>query len=123
MIKLKKKIAVGIITNILAYIPVFFLIELFKRTSSRKSKLKKLQKLISSLSGTTKNINLLSESEKVPLKKRIKFIKFPWWFKIILYIISFILMALSILLVVFRGKYFFIEVFSLFLLYNLKKRN
>ena len=63
----------GIITNILAYIPVFFLIELFKRTSHRKSKIKKLQKLISSLSGTSKNLTLLSESEKVPLKNRKKF--------------------------------------------------
>jgi hypothetical protein len=103
----------GIITNILAYIPVFFLIELFKRTSHRKSKIKKLQKLISSLSGTTKNLTLLTESEKVPIKNRKKLIKFPWWLKIILYIISFILMALSIFLVAFRGKYYFIEVFPL----------
>ncbi len=106
IIQLKKKMVMGIITNILAYIPVFFLIEFFKRTSRRKSKIKKLQKLISSLSGTSKNVNLLSESEKVPLKKRKELIKFPWWLKILLYIISFIIMALSILSVVFRGKYY-----------------
>ena len=96
----------GVITNILAYIPVFFLIELFKRTSHRKSKTEKLQKLISSLSETKKTVNFVSQGEKVPLIKRKKFIKFPWWLKIILYIISFILMTLSILMVIFRGKYF-----------------
>jgi hypothetical protein len=81
---------------------VFFLVELFKRTSSRTSKLKKLQKLISSLSGT-KYINLLSGNEKFPSKKSETFIVFPWWFKIFLYSMSFGCMALSICLIAFKG--------------------
>jgi hypothetical protein len=41
----------------LAYIPVFFLVELFKRTSSRKSKSEKLQNIIKNMS-TSENIKM-----------------------------------------------------------------
>ena len=79
----------GVITNVLAYLPVFFLIELFRRTSSRTSKIKRLQKSISTIS-TAKKVNLL------PMKGSKKNIQFPWWLKIILYLASFACMAFSI---------------------------
>ncbi len=41
----------------LAYIPVFFFVELFKRTSSRKSKSETLQNIIKNMS-TSENIKM-----------------------------------------------------------------
>jgi hypothetical protein len=88
----------GVITNLLAYLPVFFLIELFRRTSNRSSKIKRLQNLIKTLSNV-KNDNLLSVNGKCSKK----FKPFPWWLKIILYITSFSCMAFSICLIAFKG--------------------
>jgi len=93
----------GIITNMFAYMPVFFLIELFKRTSNRKSKSKKLQNVLKSLSETN-IVNLENENEK-NFSKKTKLIPFPWWFKFVLFFISYILIALSICFVIFKGSY------------------
>jgi len=113
----------GVITNVLAYLPVFFLIELFRRTSPRTSKIKRLQKSISTIS-TTKKVNLL------PMNGSKKNIQFPWWLKIILYLASFSCMALSICLIAFKGILFLIGVlndldgfFNLFLKYVFKELN
>ena len=96
------KILMGIITNMIAYIPVIFLIEFFKKTSNRKSKSEKLQNLIKSFSVTKVN-DLNYKSESKPAKNS-KFILFPWFFKLILYFISYVCMALSICLVIYKGK-------------------
>ena len=113
----------GVISNLRAYLPVFFLVELFRRTSSRTSKIKRLQKSISTIS-TTKKVNLL------PMNGSKKNIQFPWWLKVILYLVSFSCMALSICLIAFKGILFLIGVlndldgfFNLFLKYVFKELN
>ena len=90
-------------TNLLAYVPIFFLIELFKRTSNRKSKSKQLENVIKGLKGSEK-VNLVLENQKVS-SKEFKLIPFPWWFKLILYGISFVCMALSIFLITLKGNF------------------
>ena len=85
----------------LAYTPVFILIQLFKRSSGRLSKSKRLQKAINKLKGKENIEKLQPKTDNCSMKK-FKFI-FPWWFKIILYCISFICMALSIFILVFIG--------------------
>ena len=93
-----KKIFIGFLTNIVAYVPVFVLIQLFRRTSSVWSKSKRLVKLIKNTdSSLNKNKIHTKESESMSWI-------FPWWFKIILYLFSFIVMASSIVLVTFKGK-------------------
>ena len=75
---------------------MIILIYLFKRTSSRQSKSKILE-------ASLKN---KVESKKHEIQKNIEIRKnliFPWWFKIILYLISFALMAVSICFVTFKG--------------------
>jgi len=89
----------------LAYIPVFFLVELFKRTSSRKSKSEKLQNIINKNMSTSENIKM----EEIKIEngssknKNKKCFPFPWWFKITLYCISYACMALSICSIIFKG--------------------
>jgi len=91
----------------LAYIPVFFLVELFKRTSNRISKSEKLHNIIKTIS-TSENIKM----EEIKIKngssknKNKKCFPFPWWFKIILYCISYACMALSICSIMFIGIHF-----------------
>jgi hypothetical protein len=94
------KIFIGILTNIVAYVPVFVLIQLFSRTSCVWSKSQRLEKLIrNSESSLNKNNSLTKESKTMS-------ITFPWWFKIFLYLFSFIVMASSIVLVTFKGIFF-----------------
>jgi len=93
---------VGIFTNVFAYIPVFILIELFKRTSSRKTKSTRLQNIIKNLTDQHKidfAIKNINGEEKI--KKKV--ILFPWWFKFVLYTISYICMATSVCLILFKG--------------------
>ena len=99
---------IGILTNMLAYIPVFFLVELFKRTSSRKSKSEKLQNIIDKNMSTSKNIkiNEIKIENGSSKNKNKKCIPFPWWLKIILYCISYACMALSICSIIFIGIHF-----------------
>ena len=95
-----KKILVGCITNIVSYVPVFVLIQLFKRTSSVWSKSKRLEKLI-------KNTNSMSNYNKLQAKEsELIRLTFPWWFKIFLYLGSLVVMASSIVLVTFKGIFF-----------------
>ena len=89
----------GVLTNIVSYVPVFVLIQLFKRTSSVWSKSKRLERLIrNSESSLNKNNSLTKESKTMS-------ITFPWWFKIFLYLVSFVVMASSIVVVTFKGYY------------------
>ena len=89
----------GVLTNIVSYVPVFVLIQLFKRTSSVWSKSKRLERLIrNSESSLNKNNSLTKESKTMS-------ITFPWWFKMFLYLVSFVVMASSIGLVTFKGYY------------------
>jgi hypothetical protein len=96
---------IGILSNMLAYIPVFFLVELFKRTSSRKSKSEILQNIINKNMSTSENIKM----EEIKIEngssknKNNKCFPFPWWFKLILYCISFACMTLSICSIIFIG--------------------
>ena len=91
----------GVLTNIVAYVPVFVLIQLFKRTSSFRSKSKKVEKLIkNSLNESSLSKNNFNTEESKSMS-----ITFPWWFKIFLYLFSFFVMASSIGLVTFKGNY------------------
>ena len=94
-----EKILMGVLTNIVAYVPVFVLIQLFKRTSSFRSKSKKLKKLI-------KNNESSLNKKKIHIDetKSLRW-TFPWWLKIFLYLFSFVAMAFSIVIVTMKGNF------------------
>jgi hypothetical protein len=93
----------GILTNIVAYVPVFVLIQLFKRTSSVFSKSKRLEKLVTK-TGPSLNKNQIHTKDSKSMS--FTFITFPWWFKIFLYLFSFVVMVSSIVLVIFKGNFY-----------------
>ncbi len=92
----------GNLTNIVAYVPVFVLIQLFKRSSSVWSKSKRLEKLVTK---TGPRLDLNKKQIHTKDSKSMNF-TFPWWFKIFLYLFSFAVMVSSIVLVTFKGNFF-----------------
>ena len=96
----------GILTNIVAYVPVFVLIQIFKRTSSVMSKSKRLEKLV------TKTGPSLNKKQIHTKDSKSMSFTFPWWFKIFLYLFSFVSMAFSIVLVTFKGNCYKMAVFQ-----------
>jgi hypothetical protein len=90
----------GNLTNTMAYVPVFVLIQLFKRSSSVFSKSKRLEKLVTK-TGPSLNKKQIHTKDS----KSISF-TFPWWFKIFLYLFSFVVMVTSMVLVTFKGNFF-----------------
>ncbi len=97
------KILCGLLTNLVAFLPVFALVQIFKHTSSRNSKTNKLKRIIDDKISSKVNKTYRSVKD---VNKSTKNIFFPWWLKIILYLISFTCMALSIAIMVFKGNNF-----------------
>ena len=90
----------------MAYVPVFVLIQLFKRTSGVWTKSIRLEKLIKKIESSLNKKKIRSqESKTIPST-------FPWWFKIFLYLFSFVSMAFSIVLVTFKGNCYKMAVFQ-----------
>ena len=90
-----QQISIGIITNLIDYLPSLLLVQLFKRIKRRRTHAFKLNKI---LNGANAN---------KPEKCRHKFeLKFPWWFKIIAYFISFVFAAVSLFFVIIKGILF-----------------
>jgi hypothetical protein len=84
-----EQILVGILIDILTYFPLLFLAFLFRRVKSREKKKK-----------TTPS----DKSQKYEISEKKSEFKFPWWFKIILYFISWTCMVISIAFALFKGK-------------------
>ncbi len=74
-------------------LPFFLLTVAFRRTKSLKESSRE-QKMNTLLNAKTRE-------ETKALKESILF---PWWFKIVLYLLSFTCMAISILLIIIKGK-------------------
>jgi polycystin 1L2 len=83
-----EQILVGILIDVLTYFPLLFLAFLFRRAKSREKK-----------KNTTSNT-----SQKYEISDKKSNFKFPWWFKIIFYLISWVCMAISIAFALFKGK-------------------
>ena len=95
---------VGILVEIITYVPLLLLVFLFRRTSARKIASKKLKYLIESLTTnqeTKKKIEIKSSKDA---GNRNKDLKFPWWLKIILYLFSFMCMGVSIALILIKSS-------------------
>ena len=98
-----QQISVGIITNLVVFPPTLLLVQLFRRTKPKSTRLSKIKSLINKEKvGETKLFEKVSK-KKIEIKKKKFEIKFPWWFKIIAYIISFIFAAVSLFFVAIKG--------------------
>ncbi len=89
------------IAEIITFIPLIALVILFKKTKSRHNRLKKFKKMLQNENNADSDVKLL-KMNSTNLKKK-KVFKFPWPFKIVLYLVSFLSMGFSILFVLFKG--------------------
>lgn len=81
-----QQISIGILSSLFVLVPSFLLVQLFRRIRRRQTRLSK--------------INALLKQDK---RKKHFELKFPWWFKIIAYLLSFVLVALSLFFVIIKG--------------------
>jgi len=99
-----QQISIGVITNLIIFPPSLLLVQLFRRTKSKTPRINKLKKILnennlSSTEDEEKNIRKVKENKSKTKKQ----FKFPWWFKIIAYILSFTFAGVSLFFVVIKG--------------------
>ena len=100
-----QQINIGIITNLIVIPPSFLLVQIFRRSKQKETRIKKLKSFLKE-----KNLSCIENKEHLNQKhlkktkaKTQKEFKFPWWFKIIAYILSFLLAGVSLFFVVIKG--------------------
>ncbi len=99
-----QQLSIGIITNLIVFPPTLLLVQLFRRSKRRRPRLAKIktilnQNIIINDLKEIKSISPIGEKEKRPKKE----LKFPWWCKIIAYILSFAFGAVSAFFVIVKG--------------------
>jgi hypothetical protein len=83
-------ILISIVINIILFIPTYIIMEIFKRSKPKKSRINEIKELI----GEKIDKNIVIKSGRI---------RFPWWSKIIGYILSFILFGVSIFFTIMYG--------------------
>lgn len=99
-----QQISIGVITNLIVFPPSLLLVQLFRRTKRKSPRIKKLKKMLND----NKLISINEDEEAKVInenneKKPKKEFKFPWWFKIFAYILSFTFAFVSLFFVVIKG--------------------
>ena len=90
------------IVEFVTYLPLLLLVVFFKKTQPRNKKSSKLEKVLKKITG---KVQLPAIDLKKPdSNEKKRKIKFPWYFKIFLYIFSLMSMVLSIAFVLFKGN-------------------
>ncbi len=104
MMNLKKKVLLGVIVELISFIPLVFLVTLFRKTKSNQKRSNNIRKTLPSIY-IDDSVDFRSKSEESIENEGIKkSFKFPWFFKIILYSISLLIIAFSNLFVLFKGN-------------------
>lgn len=97
-------------TSLISFPPSFLLIQLFRRSKSRiirkemfKKKIGEIQSIQSGKDCTKKDNTEIKKTEKDRKSKKKKKLEFPWWCKIIAYILSLIFTAVSLFFIITKG--------------------
>ncbi len=103
-----QQISIGVITNLIVFPPSFLLVQLFKRSKRRHTRLSKLKKLLNEYN-LGYSMEASDETNQSPTKtrKRLSFgLKFPWWFKVVAYALSFLAACVCLFFVIVKGIVF-----------------
>ena len=82
----------------------FLLLELFRRSNKRKSKTSKLEKALLDQDTNDQITKKKSNGRLICYSKEQKKVIFPWWFKLIAYLLAFTCMIVSAVIIIFKGK-------------------
>ena len=94
------QLSIGIMTSLIVFIPSLLLVQLFRRIKRKNARLTKLKKILKD-SEKTSILTYVESPQKQ--KKRIFSLKFPWWFKIVAYLLSFTFTSVSLVFVIIKG--------------------
>jgi hypothetical protein len=100
---LSLKVLIGILINIIVYPFIIFLVELFKRPRRYVERKEKIDKVLKNIEKENNKYVQDKACAYNEIKTKIKRIRFPWWIKIISYLISHSLMIISATLVIIKG--------------------
>ena len=102
-----QQISIGIITNLIVFPPSLLLVQLFRRIKRKHTHLDRLKHVLKEEQDNVESRliekdDTLTQKDKKNNSKKFE-LKFPWWFKIVAYFISFLMVAVSLFFVVIKG--------------------
>jgi len=96
-----QQISVGVITSLIVFQPSVLLVQLFKRIKRRHSRISKIREMLQGKAEKQQDTKFL------PTKKKQKSgLKFPWWFRVFAYMLSFAFAVVSLFFVIIKGLVF-----------------
>jgi polycystin 1L2 len=101
-----EQVGIGVITNLIIFPPSLLLVQLFRRSKRRKTRITKLRETLDTLSvqnSSAKNKGGKYMEPKEKKKSKKGELKFPWWFKIFAYILSFAFASVSLFFIIVQG--------------------
>jgi hypothetical protein len=88
--------------------PTLLLVQLFRRTKRRHTRISKIKQILKE--NNLQNDQIIDEEGQQPaeaevqdIKKKKSELKFPWWFKIFAYMLSFAFAAVSLFFTIVKG--------------------
>ena len=96
------------ITNLIVFPPTLLLVQLFRRSKRRHTRVSKIKEILKE--NNLQNDHIVdeenqheSEQNEKDKKKKKGELKFPWWFKIFAYVLSFAFAGVSLFFVIIKG--------------------
>jgi polycystin 1L2 len=96
-----QQISVGVITSLIVFPPSILLVQLFKRIKRRHSRISKIREILQGPVEKQHDIKFL-----LAKKKQTSGLKFPWWFRVFAYMLSFAFASVSLFFVIIKGLVF-----------------
>ena len=86
----------------IVFLPILLLVELFRRSKRYNERKEKISEILIKNERPNKLKNEIKSENYIEIRNK-KRIRFSWWFKIIAYLISHLLMIISAVLVIIKG--------------------
>ncbi|RNA30894.1 polycystic kidney disease 1-like 2 [Brachionus plicatilis] len=97
-----QQIGIGIMTNLICFPPSFLLIQLFTRSQAKRNRSQQVKEALDKSTNTKLNKYTLNPLPGTKTKRSKKF-QFPWWVKILAYILSVIFATVSLFFIIIKG--------------------
>jgi len=94
-----QQISVGVITSLIVFPPSILLVQMFKRIKRRHTRISKIKEILKEP----------AEKQQIDKKRKQKpksGLKFPWWFRVFAYMLSFAFAGVSLFFVIIKGLVF-----------------
>jgi len=109
-----EQISVGVITSLIVFPPSLLLVQMFKRIKRRRSRISKITEILKDINTDSKANDMetkcrnhqIGKEKSLEKKKQKSGLKFPWWFRVFAYMLSFAFAAVSLFFVIIKGLVF-----------------